>query len=320
MIFRVQLPVQVLVLEFLLACGSDGGSNAPIDDCPPRQLATNQAIFDCAGGRLADAQADSEEVAWIELDAERDRQYNAVGRFGSCSGVFIAPKGAEENSPAYILSNGHCIGPLLPPKSALFDIKTPNTMTFNLFVGTSQERLLIASKIVRYASMVDTDLAIVELDSSFGALVASGINPLQLAEKRPKTGDPVINIGIPAAGIASDRLGLRGSVCSYLDTVALREGPYTFSSSIRVQCSVLGGSSGSPIILQGTGQIAALINTTPVDMDAFKEDCEINRPCEVDSTGTVLRSQYNYAQDVVSLTKCFDSKASFDRGQAACDL
>ena len=66
-------------------------------------------------------------------------QFNGVGRYGGCTGSLLDTE--SENGPAYILTNGHCVGRVppaskyAPPKGAYFDISQDSnkSMTFNYF-------------------------------------------------------------------------------------------------------------------------------------------------------------------------------------------
>ena len=138
----------------------------------------------------------------------------------------------------------------------------------------------------------------------------------------PAVGEPVQNIGIPMSGMDSwEKIGLHRSTCEIGNYVDLLEAGYHFNGSQRNQCSIVGGSSGSPLISIKTGRIVALMNTGVNDDSIGTPDCSINRPCEVASDGT-SRSfpSFNYSQRVAAIPSCFNSQGFFELKLAGCAL
>ena len=156
-------------------------------------ISINGAIFDCNGEKLSDTEVNSENVAWRNLSIENKEHhfYNGVGKYGSCTGTLL-DTGANDNAPAYIITNAHCTGlgihnGLPEGKGAYFDVSSGSkTMTFNYYLdATPESHIIIDSKIIRYSSMEATDVAIVELDATVGELKAKNLRAFSLAAKSP---------------------------------------------------------------------------------------------------------------------------------------
>ncbi|MBI2602447.1 MAG: trypsin-like peptidase domain-containing protein [Deltaproteobacteria bacterium] len=307
-----------LLTILLTACG--GGESVDFrSSCLPRDLSAPQVLYDCKGSEISDFDVNSDEVGWVVLNSTTHASYNGVGRFGNCTGTLIEPKVTSATTPAYVLTNGHCLGDLLDPSGVFYDVETSKTMTFQYFLDLSQSsRLVFSSKIARVASMDNTDLALVELEATLSEVKAQGIASYSIASYAPTEGRAIKLIGVPLSGVSSSLIGLRGSSCVVGANVSLREGDYSFGNSYRVRCSIVGGNSGSPIFDKSTGEIVMLANTTVTDASSSKSSCALDRPCEVSAGGTVVNEKDNYGQATYILSGCFDSNGFFDKSQATC--
>ena len=104
--------------------------------CPPRELdiMLPSAIFNCQGSEIPDFEVNTEEVAWVILNEQEHAKYNGLGRFGGCSGTLIEPATIVDSSPAYIITNGHCIGIKMSPTGSIFDLELDKTMIFKYYL------------------------------------------------------------------------------------------------------------------------------------------------------------------------------------------
>jgi V8-like Glu-specific endopeptidase len=175
-------------------------------------------------------------------------------------------------------------------------------------------------KNVSYASMSNTDVALIELDGiTLQELQEKEITAYKLAKTIPQSGTKIENIGIPMSGL--NEITLRQSLCTLGEEVSILEGPFSFPTSRRLKCSILPGSSGSPIFDEKTKEIIGVMNTTVNDNSSGMEDCAINRPCEVDSKNSrTMNTETNYMQTTSFLAKCFTDKGVFDKNLDSCKL
>lgn len=322
----------------LASCGSglfggkDSNKSKPqprIDTCvmPTMKLRSFQAIFDKSGQEMADSEVNSEEVDWTLLvsSTEDHKHWSGVGLLGGCTGSLL--DSGVDDAPAYILTNGHCLG----SGSSVFNNEViinqepvkSLTMVFRYYNDLLRADLLDSPykvSIVRYASMVNTDVAVVELEGvTLGQLKSECIMPYKVAANRVADGTRITNIGVPQSYVHRQNLGLRQSFCTVGGGVKLMEGPFSFSDSFWHQCSLVGGSSGSPVFDVESGEIVAVMNTAVNDSAEDEEDCSLNKPCELNGDEVVVRPERNYGQYVDFISKCFDN-GIFDAMLASCEL
>lgn len=304
-----------------------GGSTDSSEICLTNENTSSlTAIFDCDGNKLKDTEANSQDVAWIKPSyyKEAHKRMNGVGRFSGCTASLLDTETKVTASPAYLITNGHCLGTqgFLPSDKAVFNETSPSVMTFSYYYDFPQDisRTNYSVKNVPYASMSETDVAIIELDDvTLQELQAQGITAYKLAKTTPQSGTKIENIGIPMSGLKE--ITLRQSLCTLGNEVSILEGPFSFPTSRRLKCSILPGSSGSPVFDNKTKEIIGVMNTTVNDSSSGKDDCAINRPCEVDSNNSrTVDTKTNYMQTTSFLSNCFTEKGVFDRNLNSCQL
>ena len=306
---------------------SSQGSTDWHDNCESLALAEGKlgltAIYDEDGNKIPDSQVNTNQVYWTVLTSESHGAYSGVGRYGGCTGTLIET-GGDSSSPAYVLTNGHCVGTgLLSAQGVTIDqvANSSKKMYFNYYLENgADEYLPIDNKTIKFASMDGTDVAVVELDATLGELKDQGITAFQISSTKPSLCTQARNVGVPLTGVSSQNIGLRLSDCFIGDEVSLNEGPYRFVESIRHRCSIVGGNSGSPIFNKATGSIIGVVNTAVNDDAASSNDCVLNKPCEVSSSGEkTVESEENYGQYVDFLAGCF-SDGIFDIDLSSCGI
>ena len=161
--------------------------------------------------------------------------------------------------------------------------------------------------------MTKTDITLYQLNVSFADIASSmGTRPLTLSPKKP-------NLGTDIEVISG--YWKRGYACS-IEAFAtyLKEGQWTMEDSVRYSrpgCDVIGGTSGSPAIMQGTRTVVGVNNT--INEDGGR--CSINNPCEVDDNGNVVYQRgYGYAQQTFWVYSCLNSNNQLDVTVSGCML
>ena len=287
----------------------------------------NAAIFDRAGMKIPDREVNSDRVNWQMLSTVGGRKYNGIGiidvNYGVCTG-FLVSTGQHANAPAYVLTNGHCqgnLGKLPGDREILVDRSTKTQFTVNYFHDFTAERLTIPVKRLVYGTMKNNDIAILELTKTQAELTAAGITPLQIATKPAALGEPLLVVGVPSQGVKAELNFLHAATCRAGAVANVREDIYNWQNSIRHQCSIVGGMSGSPMISLKTHQVVGIVNTGVNDNAAKQPQCSINRPCEVVKNGWVQTfPQENYGQAIDRIPTCFDSQGRFNLYQPTCQL
>ncbi|MEO5964167.1 MAG: trypsin-like peptidase domain-containing protein, partial [Candidatus Limnocylindrales bacterium] len=245
--------------------------------------------------------------------------YRSVGRLAgaslACTLVLVDAAPGVTTGPAYALTNGHCVG--INGNDVLVDQPLDGaTAVFDYFADTPERREVPVTKVV-YASMKGTDLAILQLDATVGALADAGYHPWPIGDIGPLDGssrDVIMTgapVGAPIVDIPEAERYLRLGTCS-LDTnpVRINERLWLWSA-LRNDCpEVLPGNSGSPVIDIETATLVGLINTTTYKGENGAP-CWLGRPCEVVDNGEDALPDTSYAMPLGSLSGCFAADGSF---------
>jgi hypothetical protein len=229
----------------------------------------------------------------------------------NCSGSLIRFPASEDNDPALVMSNGHCLETGMPGPGAVV-VDKASSRTFGLLNSSGSRIATLRASKIAYGTMTDTDVSIYQLTSTYTQIKSRyGISPLTVADTHPVAGT-----AITVASSYWKRL----YSCN-IDGFAyrLKEGDWTFKDSVRYTsaCNTIGGTSGSPVIDQATNKVVAVNNTGNED----GERCTVNNPCEVDESGNVTVHQgINYAQETYQIPACFGVDNKLDLSRSGCVL
>jgi V8-like Glu-specific endopeptidase len=291
------------------------------------------AVFDRKQRKLPENNIDPDLVNWQLLEGRQNRAYNGVGLikirdFTSCTGFFIQTH-HNPKAPAYVVTNAHCIDlldNLMGADEILVNRTLPAptrrvsvlTYTPNYFLRAERSRRTYGIKKILYATMKDSDMAVLELPTTQGELIRSGVSPLTIANSPRRVGTPIEVVGVPGEVLPSNLQYLHRSTCTLGPTVRVKEGSYLWSQALRNRCSVVGGMSGSPMIV--SGQAIGVINTGG-GYDRIDNLCSLNNPCEVGTNGRpVTTTNENYGQPLDKLPSCFTNQGIFSLAQPGCRL
>ncbi len=265
-------------------------------------------------------------VSRLLLNHEGQNQaYSGVGRYANkCTATFLKPTPGEiaPASPAYVLTAGHCAA-LSGKDDVLIDAAGNGGAAFNYFTDTRDRQVSYRVKRVRWSSMKGTDLAVLELDATYGELIRAGLHPLELSAGPPAASEAITVVGVPAEHVRASEVFLRSVECTQNGAVDLRESVWTFRGFYRNDCSdMFGGSSGSPVLSGSTGKVIGVLNTTTIGVTRFGPgfDCALNQPCEITAKGSRSIPNTSYAAPVSALVGCFSEKGVFDLTRADCRL
>ncbi|WP_406414316.1 serine protease [Streptomyces sp. NBC_01614] len=229
----------------------------------------------------------------------------------NCSGSVVRFSDSEDNDPALVMSNGHCLESGMPgPGEVVVD--QASSRTFGLLNASgSRVANLRANKLV-YGTMTDTDVSFYQLTTTYGQIKSSyGIDALTMAETHPVAGTAIT----VASGYWKRLYSCNIDGFAY----SLKEGDWTFKDSVRYTspCKPIGGTSGSPVIDHATNKVVAVSNTGNED----GQRCTINNPCEVDESGNVtVRQGISYAQQTYQIPACFGVDNKLDLNASGCVL
>ncbi|MFS1525214.1 S1 family peptidase [Microbulbifer sp. 2304DJ12-6] len=245
--------------------------------------------------------------------------YRSIGMLRGalrCSASFVQ---VSENTqaPAYFLTNGHCAMDPFPSASGnkvLLNKPVDYTVKFNYFTDT-KENASIAVHIdkVIYATMKETDFAILSAGASVQELIELGLTPYKLFQE-PQKGEPITVAGIP---VAVDALQL--STCLADRTLDVVEYHWHWYQMVKNNCKgIAPGSSGSPVFNLHLAMVG-IINTTSIGH--VGETCYNGNPCEVDEAGAHIDAGKSYFIPSEHFMGCFNADFGlFDLSQLSCRL
>lgn len=243
----------------------------------------------------------------------------------ACTGAFLKPLAGSvpASAPAYVVSNGHCLG-FLQTNEVILDRARTGPVTFRRFADTSdrEEHFNIAR--VAYATMKGTDLAILELDASYGQVEARGLRPLEIQMEPAAPGERVVAVGVPVTGVPQDEQYLREADCTITGRTQLMEFHWTWYGFLRTDCAdIKAGSSGSPLISSRTGRLVGIVNTTTQGAAHIGPGfaCYLGVPCEIGrDNNPVTVAGATYAIPVAGLENCFAPTGRLDTTRGGCPL
>lgn len=240
------------------------------------------------------------------LNADELDLYGGVARVSfaaDCTATLIET--GVDAAPAYLVTNGHCVGlDSAPVNRTLVDTEGFGTARFFDVAGGSDVLEVDAVRFA-YGTMRGTDVAIVQVDATLGALRGAGAVPLSIADAAPEPGQEVVNIAAPTQGIDPSEQVLRKGTCTLGDRTDVIEFQWLWLDAIANDCpGVLGGSSGSPLIAEG--EVVSIINTTNTGVPEGRGDtCYLGKPCQVRGAEAVFVAEKSYGVDITGVGSCF---------------
>jgi V8-like Glu-specific endopeptidase len=219
---------------------------------------------------------------------------------------------SKDTDFAMILTNGHCYeGGFLEPGTQL--INKPSSRWFTVLDAGANDIGEVRATTVLYATMTGTDMTLYRLKETYAEIKTKfKIPALTLASQHPAVG-----MGIEIIS----GYWQRGYTCQIETFVnALREGDWTWNDSMRYSrpgCEVIGGTSGSPVLLQGSRTVIGVNNTGNENGGR----CTDNNPCEIDKDGNIsYQKGYNYAEQTYWIYSCLDGNGQINMTVPGCML
>lgn len=240
----------------------------------------------------------------------RGTSLTAVGRLTGmaipCT-AWLLDVGGEPTDSAYAVTAGRCTG-IDDASTVLAAQPTPGaTVEFNTFASlTTAERVTPVTapvEQVAWASVRGTDLAVLELDATYGELAAQGVAPIRPVAPL-EDGGQILVASVPVAGIAPAEQHLRGSRCAVAGSTAVVEGPWVLRQAQPSDCEgILEGSAGAPAF-NPAGEAVGMVATSTIAAPEGT-DCTIGRPCQIDSGTVAIQPDTTYLVGVDGLAGCF---------------
>lgn len=229
----------------------------------------------------------------------------------NCSGALVRVPQSQPTDPALVLSNGHCIETGMPgPDEVLVD--QPSSRGFTLLDADASDVTTLRATKLSYGTMTDTDVSLYQLDATYEEIEsAHGITPLDVSAEHPAAGTAITVV----SGYWKRTYGC--SIDAFVHE--LHEADWVMKDSIRYtpECETIGGTSGSPIVDDATGEVIGVNNTGNTNGG----ECTMNNPCEVDENGEVtVREGINYGQQTYLIPGCIAAGNEVDLSLPECEL
>ncbi|MFE9704475.1 serine protease [Streptomyces sp. NPDC005930] len=269
------------------------------------------ATLALTGVGTAPAVASSAAPAPAAAETARAVSFAGTVSLSNCSGSVVRLPASEDDDPALVMSNGHCLETGFPAAGEVV-VDQPSSRSFGLLNASGSRVGTLRAGKIAYATMTDTDVSLYQLTSTYAQIRSSyGISPLTLSDARPTAGTAITVVS---------GYWKRTYACN-IDGFAyrLKEGEWTWKDSVRYTsaCQTIGGTSGSPVVDNATGKVVAVNNTGNEDGGR----CTDNNPCEVAENGTVtVRQGINYAQQTYRIPACFGLDNKLDLSRSGCVL
>lgn len=241
-----------------------------------------------------------------------DKRLYAIGQFNgpmTCTATYIEVPNQTLDSPAYIVTNGHCTNGTFEDNPIYLDVPINASVTFKMISGIPEgQKISFTTNKIAYGTMKGTDLAIVELNQSNRALQNAGIFPMKIAQAIPSTGSKIKTYGYPLS-LEPIQLrisnGIQSNSASVAEFIWLWHDFYANNFK-----NIASGSSGSPVLEDLNKGIWGIVNTTTTGGIG---NCELGAPCEF-QTNVIpqTKNETSYVVDIRNIIGSFNAKGIFD--------
>ena len=241
---------------------------------------------------------DSPLINSTDPGAERFRGVGKLFAATHCTAtLFSGEKTPERNSPALVITAGHCVESNMGTNQVIVDQAAPKEWKYipDYFVDTHDNSHPVTVRRTLFATMKQVDLAVLQLDKTYGELEQQGLFPLKLKKDIQAHNQPIELAHIPVMGVDENEQYLRHSLCHIKgQTPVLFESntPWVWGTAYPVDCAgVAGGTSGSPVVEHEQSRIIGILNTT---VTPGLTGCGVGRPCEVHNNQPYVNEGASY--------------------------
>jgi hypothetical protein len=231
----------------------------------------------------------------------------------ACSGALVRFERNPERK-AVFLTNGHCARKEpIEPGDALVNVPYERS-ELQVFVG-EMEPLTVPPARVLYATMTGTDIALIELQTTYRELEAKGARVYEISDRDARTGSSAILIS------GAERQKRLCGISHVVDQ--LLEDRWTFTRVLAMKdlCAIDPAWSGTPLVdpngFPDRPTIVGIVSSRNRD----GELCTRDNPCEIGSRGE--RSAFRdrtYAQSISEIMDCVAKTGEIALDKRGCGL
>jgi hypothetical protein len=224
--------------------------------------------------------------------------------------AWLLETGAPPEAKAHAVTSARCVGQVDVGSVWADEAVADASVEFNAIAPstTTGQPDLVAAPIetVEWASVRGTDLAVLQLGSTYEELAGRGVRPID-AVAALEEGAEILIAGVPVAGLDPDGQYLRGSRCQVGATADILEAGLLGIDAQASDCAgILQGSAGSPAFNKA-GDAVAMVTTTTIGATQAT-DCAPGLPCQVsDDGGISVEGDTSYMVPVAALAACFQA-------------
>lgn len=241
---------------------------------------------------------DAQLLQSTDVGASRFKPVGKLWTSLQCTATLISgTETPDKDLPALILTAGHCVDNNMGTNRVIVGQPVLQNWEFipDYFIDKKEELHPVKVNKVVYATMKQYDLAVLQLDATYGDMAIKGILPMKLQRSPSPQKQPIELAHIPIDGVDMEHRYIRHSACNITDkTSALYEGifPWLWEPAYSMDCTgVVGGSSGSPVVLNEQANIIGIVNTT---VTPGYNGCGLGRPCEIVGNHSSIREGASY--------------------------
>ncbi|CDG17841.1 trypsin-like serine peptidase [Xenorhabdus doucetiae] len=249
-------------------------------------------------------------------DAEKFRTVGKFNGVSHCTATLISAENApNKDTPALILTAGHCVDSNVGTNDVIVDQPAPEFWRYtpDYFIDKKEELSPIKVNRILYSTMKHEDIAVLQLDATYGDLVKKGYHPLKLKKNLEMKHQPIVLTHIPVNGVNYNYAYLRKSECNITGkSPVLYEGgsPWIWAPVFSVNCAgVAGGTSGSPVFETDKTDVIGVLNTT---VTPGMIGCGSNRPCTIENNQGVSTEGASYFIPVNNIANALTNDSKLD--------
>ncbi|WP_237388069.1 trypsin-like serine peptidase [Xenorhabdus sp. Sc-CR9] len=250
---------------------------------------------------ISTANADSNAAPLMKSTDPGAEKYRTVGKFNGsshCTATLISGENTpSKDTPALILTAGHCVDSNVDTNNVIVDQPAPEYWRYtpDYFIDKKDDFSPIKVSRILYSTMKYEDIAVLQLDTTYGDLAKKGYQPMKLKKNLNMKNQPIVLTHIPVDNVDYNYAYLRKSECDITGkSPLLYEGssPWIWSPVFSVNCAgVAGGTSGSPVFEKDKIDVIGVLNTTTTP---GMTGCGFGRPCIVENNKGVPEENYSY--------------------------
>jgi len=227
----------------------------------------------------------------------------------TCSGVLIRANRGDDRR-AILLTNGHCAtNAAIEADDAVVNAPYERG-ELSIFMGGETPEV-VKPNAVLYATRTGTDVALIELKSTYRELESKGARVYNLSDVDAK---PETDIQLVSGYWKQKQLcAISHIVGSLIEDVWTTRDSY----AMRDPCPIVGGWSGTPMLEPTTGKIVGILSAT----NTAGQVCTLDNPCEVMPDGTRLAfNGRSYGSRTSMIPGCLTAAGDLDLAATTCKL